>query len=408
MGFFLYLAQAGIYGMLLWAVYCAAWRGSTAHRGSRALLLLAAVLSLLLPLIRVSLEAPLPVYHITLPEFVIGTTHRGASRVPGPFAGLPWMYWAVSAVVLARYVVTLLWIALRLKKGVPASPGQPKVILRSGVGPGTLWRLIFFPGEAADDIILRHEYAHIRAGHRWDALVMLLLRVPFWALPHLWLIARELRMVHEFEADDMAAEGGGTAQYAELLLAHTFGTKRFPLAQFFIHHPLKRRIMMLQKNDRSAPVAYRLLLVATLLLLVCGAAVFVQCRHKEPGAAFSPVNRREALPGVTLSGSPDHVYPSADTMPRFKGDLADWLGKNLRYPESARSLGHEGRVVVRFYLDRAGHVRAPVPLKASSDAALNGEALRVIGQMPDWEPGILGGEPVAVEYVLPITFRLAD
>ena len=38
--------------------------------------------------------------------------------------------------------------------------------------------------------------------------------------------------------------------------------------------------------------------------------------------------------------------------------------------------------------------------------ALDAEALRIVGSMPKWVPGKQNGQPVAVKYTVPVTFRL--
>ena len=52
--------------------------------------------------------------------------------------------------------------------------------------------------------------------------------------------------------------------------------------------------------------------------------------------------------------------------------------------------------------------RTEVKVDASDAAvkALEAEALRVVGSMPAWTPGMQDGKPVNTQYVLPITFRL--
>ena len=52
--------------------------------------------------------------------------------------------------------------------------------------------------------------------------------------------------------------------------------------------------------------------------------------------------------------------------------------------------------------------RTEVKIDASDTAvkALEAEALRVVASMPAWNPGMQGGKPVNVQYMLPISFRL--
>ena len=52
----------------------------------------------------------------------------------------------------------------------------------------------------------------------------------------------------------------------------------------------------------------------------------------------------------------------------------------------------------------------PAPIEPGSlwflDPYLDKEALRVIGTMPKWKPGMQRGKPVRVKYTVPVMFRL--
>lgn len=96
-----------------------------------------------------------------------------------------------------------------------------------------------------------------------------------------------------------------------------------------------------------------------------------------------------------------------DKLPTFPGGeeaLHKFLGENLVYPDYAKRIGIEGKVIVTFVVDEYGHViniATPRPIGGGCDE----EAARVVQIMPRWEPGIMKGYPVRVSYQLPINFR---
>lgn len=104
----------------------------------------------------------------------------------------------------------------------------------------------------------------------------------------------------------------------------------------------------------------------------------------------------------------DKIYTIVDPMPSYPGgtdSLMSFLASHTVYPKSEEKLGHEGRVVVRFVVDRDGSVsRAEVVRSAYK--GLDDEALRVVRSMPAWKPGMIDGAPVPVWFTLPITFKL--
>ena len=93
--------------------------------------------------------------------------------------------------------------------------------------------------------------------------------------------------------------------------------------------------------------------------------------------------------------------------PQFPGgnqELSNFLSKTILYPSQALKEGIQGQVIVSFIVNEQGYIRNP-KIEKGIGSGLDEEALRVVLKMPRWEPGIQGGEPIAVQYNLPITFQ---
>ncbi len=102
------------------------------------------------------------------------------------------------------------------------------------------------------------------------------------------------------------------------------------------------------------------------------------------------------------------VEVNPDKMPEFPGGnegLAEWLSKNTKYPKEAQTNKEQGLVIVRFVVGKDGKATDAKVVRSISPS-LNKEALRLIEAMPRWKPGEKDGQPVAVRFTLPITFRL--
>lgn len=84
-----------------------------------------------------------------------------------------------------------------------------------------------------------------------------------------------------------------------------------------------------------------------------------------------------------------------------------WLGNNLKYPPSARRMGLEGKVFVKFIIEPDGTI-SNVDVSKGFDGACDREAVRAISSMPKWKPGRQGGRPVRQAYTLPVVFKLAE
>ena len=103
--------------------------------------------------------------------------------------------------------------------------------------------------------------------------------------------------------------------------------------------------------------------------------------------------------------TPKKIYDVIDNMPTFNGNINQWLALNLNYPIEAAEKKQQGKVILEFVVSEYGEILEPKVIRSVSPI-LDKEAIRTILAMPKWNPGKLNGKPVAVRYMLPITFKL--
>ena len=105
----------------------------------------------------------------------------------------------------------------------------------------------------------------------------------------------------------------------------------------------------------------------------------------------------------------DTPFLIAETMPTFRGgDLNTfraWVQSQITYPAEAQKRGIEGRVVLRFIVERDGSVTSCRILQ-SPDESLSEEAIRVVSSATGWTGGRQRGIPVRVQLLIPIDFRM--
>jgi protein TonB len=102
------------------------------------------------------------------------------------------------------------------------------------------------------------------------------------------------------------------------------------------------------------------------------------------------------------------VFTTIEEIPEFPGGVqafSGFIGKNLKYPEVARLIGINGRVVVSFVVDQYGKVNDVKPISCVG-AGCEAEAVRILEMSPAWKPGSQDGKPVRVQYSVPISFTL--
>jgi periplasmic protein TonB len=102
------------------------------------------------------------------------------------------------------------------------------------------------------------------------------------------------------------------------------------------------------------------------------------------------------------------IFTVVESMPSFPGGEAariEYLNNNIKYPQMARESGIQGRVFVTFVVERDGSV-TDVKVLRGIGGGCDEEAVRVIQNMPKWEPGKQRGKPVRVQFNMPILFKL--
>lgn len=102
----------------------------------------------------------------------------------------------------------------------------------------------------------------------------------------------------------------------------------------------------------------------------------------------------------------------SEILPLYPGGeqaLMSFLAKNIQYPTPCVDNGIEGKVYIRFIVEKNGQVSNAVVMRQPPGEygnLLAKEAIRVIRKLEKFTPGSQNGKPVRVYYTLPVTFKL--
>lgn len=102
------------------------------------------------------------------------------------------------------------------------------------------------------------------------------------------------------------------------------------------------------------------------------------------------------------------IFTVVESMPEFPGgeaELYKYLSKNIVYPTMAQESGVQGRVYVTFVVETDGSI-TDIKILRGIGGGCDEEAVRVVRSMPRWNPGKQRGQPVRVQYNLPVRFVL--
>lgn len=245
------------------------------------------------------------------------------------------------------------------------------------------------PDLADFDTINKHEEVHIQQFHSVDILLMELAGLVVWFNPVIYLYKSSIKSIHEYLADEAAAEFEGSKRdYALLLLSKALGVNPELTNSFSRQSEIKKRILMLQKERSGQRSLWKYLwlipLLSTLLLL------------------SSAVNGRKATGGTQSDEKLNETFGA--TFPGGIANFVSYLKKTTKYPEKDFEKGMQGRVIVTFVIDKDGSV-TDAAIKEGVSPAIDQEALRVIRNSPKWIPGKGNGAPVRIRYDIGVDFK---
>jgi len=314
---------------------------------------------------------------------------------------LIWMYIAISAFFLFKLLSGVLYLIYLESKSSDEKFNDVNIRkVRNIKGSFTFFNWIFVSNEIDKsqqdyDAILKHEKAHASLGHTYDLMFFELFKVCFWWLPTAWFINREIREIHEYQADACALKSYNVDQYSSMLMSSILKSNGLSLASSF-HDSLilKRLTAMKQQAKNVSP--WKLGALSAL----CALLFTVFACSEEPKNTKEIDSQSNKIEG--------DIFTAVEAQPEFEGGIDAfhrYIMNEINYPLQARQMGVEGRVDVQFVVGKDGSlsdVRAIKGIGAGCDT----EAVRVLQNAPSFKPGTQNGRPVFVRMAVPIIFKL--
>ncbi|WP_342645872.1 energy transducer TonB [Mucilaginibacter sp. CSA2-8R] len=107
---------------------------------------------------------------------------------------------------------------------------------------------------------------------------------------------------------------------------------------------------------------------------------------------------------VTLSQTRDVYTSSVEVLPHFPGGVegfTNFLKQNINNKKAEAP----GRVNITFVVEKDGSLSDVHAIGRNTESKAAEEAIRVIKLSPKWEPGKQNGQPVRVQYTVPVVFK---
>lgn len=287
--FLVYVAEWALTLTLLYSLYGLLLKRETFHDINRGILLLILCLSALLPLCPVetehasTLSQQLDVIETTIYESVsatpatmsAGSTQATLSLSLWPRV-LAWVYIAGAIICMGHYLLSLASLARLITRGdrvqAKGMPRGVRVIYSAGLPVSCSWMCWIMTGSKETarrgNPILEHELAHVRLAHSLDMLLCELTARLLWFLPFGWMLRKDLRDVHEFQADRKVLRSGIEEEgYQHLLIRHAVNQHAPSVANSFAHSTIKKRLVMMCRRPSTRKAALKTIYLLPLVLI---------------------------------------------------------------------------------------------------------------------------------------------
>ena len=259
----IYVIKAAITLALLYSCFFVFLSKETFHRFNRCMLVGIMLVSLVMPMFHFTTSHP-----TTLNEEVyIVQNYIENDATPIIVSSevqritwiqvLTWIYLIGVAVMLILTIVQAIALTRFLRCGVRHTDSRGNtVILHNGeVPPFSIFRYIVMSVkdyETSRQYILTHEQEHIRLAHTYDLLLLQGMKILQWFNPFIWFLSRDLKAVHEYEADQAVINQGIDAKsYQQLLVMKVVGNRLQPFTNNLNHGSLKKRIIMMYQKPSN-------------------------------------------------------------------------------------------------------------------------------------------------------------
>jgi len=455
-----YLIESGVSLSLFALVYFLFLRRETFFSINRWFLLVSIGFSAVLPLLHIPFYTPQPTVlaEVTVTPYVnllstitiygAGFTQSAETFVlTYSLVGYAYLIGVILFSIKLFIQLFQIWRLIKQNKVIPEGKIR-LVVLDREISPFSFLNYIFVSNNLQNttgwEKMLEHERQHIRQGHTFDVLLLEFIAIVQWFNPFFWMFRRALRENHEFLADQAVISHGTAPSWYKQILINQYVGDQIIIANNFNYSLIKIRIKMMSKIKSRKIANIKVLLGFVLAASLI--AVFA-CEQKQTiKTEAAPEEKTETISfqGQPLKISGDSavianlkslisnekmvipppppppapgsealmfgkdVYTVVEEMPEFPGGvqaLRNFLAQAVKYPAEAVRKGIQGKVYVTFVVDKDGSTKN-AKIARGVDPALDAEALRVVSSLPKWMPGKQKGQAVAVQYTVPINFKL--
>ena len=363
----LYFFWSGISMTIFYLLYLSLLKRETFFLLNRIYLLAGLCFSIVLPLFDLSSLTTLPKI-----EFVVSVLSSVEGAKPPIISekDINWLcvfYWIGVMITSVLLLIKLVGVKKRIK------------LLESGRAY-SFWRSKMIDKEIDGFLAIdAHEDVHVKQLHTVDILLVEMIKIFFWFNPIVYCYQRSLKLIHEYLADEKAANiAGSKKQYATMLFLHNFKVGPQLTNTFYDPSVLEARIAMLQRKRSNTYRLGKYVVCVPLIVLIT-----VTCSVNASG--ISRIDKAKIEKAASFPGG-------------FEA-FSKYLISNTN-----KVSGKNGRVIISFIIEADGKI-SNIKIEKGLDDASDAEALRVIKLSPKWEAALQSGKKIRSAYQIGINFQ---
>ena len=228
------------------------------HRFNRVMLWLQVVLAFALPFCVITTEKVVHVKEmlqaVQVNDDMVMAEERMVAATENPIDGMTILF----GIYVVGVCITLVWILIsiaRVRRIISCGKRMRQegditlVLTEKQTEPFSWMHFVVMSRkdyETGNRAILLHEQAHVRMFHSVDVLLINLVCALQWFNPAAWLMRKNLKEIHEYEADAATLQSGiSLKSYQDLLIKKAVGTSGHSIANSLNHSSLKNRLTMM-------------------------------------------------------------------------------------------------------------------------------------------------------------------
>lgn len=240
------------------------------------------------------------------------------------------VYILLTTILMVRFVTNLYKIlnSVRANNSIRCK-GFKVILLQESISPFSFLQCIFMNRndvESKDfESLVFHEIGHVKYKHSIDICIFELVQAIMWFNPFLIFLKREIKLIHEYQADNHAISfHKNIDSYKNLLVKQVFRNNHLILASGFNYLFTKKRLKMMTKKDSSFILKFMkkvITLAATLsvalLLISFNNTEKLNANLKQSSLIESDVEPKELI-GQLILNYPGIPEVKIQDMPAYK------------------------------------------------------------------------------------------